>query len=523
MAIALTGALASACAQGARPAPDDRAEALYDLGRRHSTGRGVPQDLEEAARYYREAAELGHAGAQVDLGYAYETGAGVARSFEEAARWYERAAEQEDPIAQSNLAYLLDHGQGVAPDLPRAVALYQAAAEQGVAPAQTNLGRFYAIGRGVPQDPERAARWYERAAEQGEPAAQHNLARMLRDGEGVAQDFERALVLFRASAEQEHPPAFTGVASMYARGLGVAQDPEEAVRWYRRAAERGDGHGRLELAKAYAKGEGVLRNLERAEVLYRAVHAGDPVLTPYAAYGLGELNETERDRPSAARLWYREAAQAGLPEAQHRLASLLLLGRGGAPDSERARYWLKQAAAQGYEPSRRALARLDQVERSDLDWYFELGLAQRAEQAGDPEAAVARVRATRARLEAQGVHDWRLGTARAVLADLIERYPEVAEGENPETLYRQAIEGLADGPGYQQLRHASAARKLALLLESEGRHAEAKEWTHRSHAVLRDTLPPGHPLWDAGGPEAVLREGRALGELIASDLGLRAP
>ena len=66
-------------------------------------GRGVREDDEEAVRWYRRAAEQGHAPAQTNLGWMYENGRGVRRDRVEAVRWYRLAAEQGNADAQRAL------------------------------------------------------------------------------------------------------------------------------------------------------------------------------------------------------------------------------------------------------------------------------------------------------------------------------------------------------------------------------------------------------------------------------------
>ena len=53
-----------------------------------TTDEGVPQDDAEAVRWYRLAAEQGHAYAQYNLGVMYDTGEGVPQDDAEAVRWY---------------------------------------------------------------------------------------------------------------------------------------------------------------------------------------------------------------------------------------------------------------------------------------------------------------------------------------------------------------------------------------------------------------------------------------------------
>ena len=95
-------------------------------------GESVTRDDAETARWYRRAAEQGHAGAQFCLGFMYRHGKGVPQDDTEAARWYRRAAEQGDARAQVNLGDMYDAGQGVAQDDRQAFQWYRRASEQGI-------------------------------------------------------------------------------------------------------------------------------------------------------------------------------------------------------------------------------------------------------------------------------------------------------------------------------------------------------------------------------------------------------
>ena len=56
-------------------------------------------------KWYRKAAEQGHADAQNNLGLCYQYGKGVAKDYAEAVKWYRKAAEQGHARAQCNLGY----------------------------------------------------------------------------------------------------------------------------------------------------------------------------------------------------------------------------------------------------------------------------------------------------------------------------------------------------------------------------------------------------------------------------------
>ena len=65
-----------------------------NLGVMYSRGRGVRKDDSEAVRWYRRAAEQGHALGQFNLGNMYRDGRGVARDYQAAVTWFRRAADQ---------------------------------------------------------------------------------------------------------------------------------------------------------------------------------------------------------------------------------------------------------------------------------------------------------------------------------------------------------------------------------------------------------------------------------------------
>jgi len=69
-------------------------------------GSGVPEDDAEAVKWWKKAAEQGHALAQYDLGAMYAKGEGVPQDHKEAVKWYRKSAEQGYADAQSKYALL---------------------------------------------------------------------------------------------------------------------------------------------------------------------------------------------------------------------------------------------------------------------------------------------------------------------------------------------------------------------------------------------------------------------------------
>ena len=70
-------------------------------------------DYAMALKELRPLAEQGNATAQYNLAVMYDNGQGVPQNFNEAAKWYRKAAEQGEAKAQYNLAVMYAKGQGV--------------------------------------------------------------------------------------------------------------------------------------------------------------------------------------------------------------------------------------------------------------------------------------------------------------------------------------------------------------------------------------------------------------------------
>ncbi|MDE2730336.1 MAG: serine/threonine-protein kinase, partial [Bacteroidota bacterium] len=211
--------------------------AQLKLGEMYAEGRGVPQDNQEAVKWFRLSAEQGNAGGQFRLGEIYAEGRGVPQDNQEALKWFRLSAEQGNAVAQYSLGFMFANGLGVPQDNQEAVKWYRLSAEQGNAVAQFFLGEMYAEGRGVPYDHQEAVKWYQMAGEQDD--AQYFLGGMYAGGTAMPQE---AVKWYRLSAEQGNADAQFSLGGLYRNRNGgeVPQDNREAVKWYRLSAEQGN-------------------------------------------------------------------------------------------------------------------------------------------------------------------------------------------------------------------------------------------------------------------------------------------
>jgi localization factor PodJL len=148
----------------------------------------------------REAASGGDARAQYAIALRYAQGQGIPQNLNDAARWLERAASAGLAPAQYRLAAMYERGQGVSKDLGRARSWYQAAADKGNIKAMHNLA-VGASGRGGGQaDYVLAAKWYGEAAAYGLADSQFNLGILAEHGLGMTKTLTEAYKWFALAA-----------------------------------------------------------------------------------------------------------------------------------------------------------------------------------------------------------------------------------------------------------------------------------------------------------------------------------
>jgi TPR repeat protein len=81
--------------------------AQFCIGTLYDGGRGVAKDYAQAAKWFRKAADQGHAKAQYHLAVMYKFGDGVAQDNTTAVMWLRKTAEQGNAEAQEILSDML--------------------------------------------------------------------------------------------------------------------------------------------------------------------------------------------------------------------------------------------------------------------------------------------------------------------------------------------------------------------------------------------------------------------------------
>ena len=227
------------------------------------------------------------------------------------------------------LAEALRTGQGqVLGDAAEAQIWYQRSAAMGFGPAAAWLARAHGIGDGVPVDEAKARHWGKVAAElQPHPPLSHNLLR--HDAAPV--------------------DAFVQASAATLRRLETAADRVLVHRAGRWGLLLGGlflgGFGLFVLGAFFWTGSSGLHHMPLL------------MLSPLVLMLGWQAWQLRRDRPRSGRDRLLEAAEAGDPEACHRLGLAYRQGSPGRPlDDLSAAAWFRRAADQGHREAMRALS-----------------------------------------------------------------------------------------------------------------------------------------------------------------------
>ncbi len=282
----------------------------------------VKESQDETIARIRSEAQAGNAQSQFNLGRIYYTGYGVPLDLDEARKWFCEAAKQDHPIAKSQCAAMLYNGQGGPADRDQAMAYLQDSAAKGDPYGEALYG-FFTIaeatqaGAGDRPEPE-AIGYLEKAADQGEVVAQGTLGSIVYfyGTNGAAQDVPRAVGYLRQCSDQALPMCMGMMGMMYVSGQnGVTKDMTEGVRLLKAAAAGGQADAAGVLAMLMAGDAFGMRDDAQAfAYAQQAARGGDlqgqVLLAKLYYFGQG----TEKNLVESAR-WFTAAATKGDQES----------------------------------------------------------------------------------------------------------------------------------------------------------------------------------------------------------------
>jgi TPR repeat protein len=133
------------------------------------SGTGVERNETEAGKWLGKAVGRNYGPAQVRMAQLLLSG--KPPNAEEAAQWFKKAAEQEDVEGQYELGRCYQNGTGVEKDDWEAAAWYEKSARHGSMNGRVAYGKCLLEGIGVSPSKTLAKYWFQRAAQQGSKEA----------------------------------------------------------------------------------------------------------------------------------------------------------------------------------------------------------------------------------------------------------------------------------------------------------------------------------------------------------------
>jgi TPR repeat protein len=350
---------------------------------------GWSHDKTVAARYFKQAAEVGFQKAYSSLATCYDEGDGVSYDPAKAVELWNAAAVTGDPIAALNLAAHYHKGRGVPADPVRSINILRSAADGGSAFARWFLGVRYLQGAGCESNENEAKRqfelafnalekpalkggksaqyciglcylrgfgvqvnlpmaveWISKSAEQGLPFAQETLADCYIDGLGIPVDAKKAVELLRYAANAGVAQAKLGTTLL--SGVAGTVDHAEAFEWFRKSADRGNADGQYQLGRCFILANGVHENKpEGFGWIKRAAEQGHA----QAQHDVGQClldGIGVQSNPQAAIPWLEKSSDQNCPDGISRLANCYYSGAGITQDKQHAAALFRKAAEMGH-------------------------------------------------------------------------------------------------------------------------------------------------------------------------------
>lgn len=235
----------------------------FDDANTEDTDEEIDYDILSEAELI-DLANGGDVEAMMTLGFAYngEGREGFDFDFDEAAKWFKKAADKGSALGLTLYGECCYFGFGVRENAYRAVEYLQMALEEAPIPrAQNLLGFCYWLGKGVPADNEKAEELFRKAAEAGNNVAMFRLGCMYRDTYDYVSE---ALGWFEKAGEAGFSYAYTCIGEIYRDGEIVSRNYAKAYDYFKKAADDGEYEAQNYLGLMFLQGEHVQENDSKA-------------------------------------------------------------------------------------------------------------------------------------------------------------------------------------------------------------------------------------------------------------------
>jgi len=165
-----------------------------------------------------------------------------------------------------------------------------------------------------------------------------------------------------------HIQLLLGIA--YEHGTSVQRDDRAAAEWYTKALRSGDEMAAFQMLALAAShrvpDETDLNPLLIYFVRIATSRNGEARNNLGTLYLLGRIGKNDC---ATAALWFRKAADLGLPQGQFNLGNMYIHGRGVPQSQLEARQWYARAAMQGFAPAENEMGVTSADPTEAMKWY----------------------------------------------------------------------------------------------------------------------------------------------------------
>ena len=211
--------------------------------------------------------------------------------YNQAAEWFKKAAEKGCTRSLNNLGICYEFGHGVPKDLDQAFLFYKEASDKGYHEAKLNLACMYFNNGKETKNQDKfkdAAKLFRTLIMEDpqRPEPFFYLGQLHESGFGVTRDLKSAFQYYRKGAKLDHVESLVKCGDFLYSGRGmpsfniqqkpsICQDKDkiEALKCYKKAAEFGNVRGMNNCGLLYESGfEGSQPELEKAEAMFKQAH-----------------------------------------------------------------------------------------------------------------------------------------------------------------------------------------------------------------------------------------------------------
>ena len=374
---------------------------LFLIAQMYEIGDGIEQNIQEAERLYKEAAQKNHIESQWRLGLIYFLGFDMPFDLHKKLLWWRKASELGCPKATYHLGfYFKDEtdfdgyveksgelgykdGQFMLASINRlvyqnfseSIRWYQKAAEQGVFHSMFMLASFYHKGvGGFGKNLEKACNWYQRSADFGRSDAYFHLGSVFyNEKKDLRQHVQKALYYFIKGDEDGDDQCQLTLGNFYFHGgEGVEKSQSKAAFYWEKSAKAGNAEAQFMLALHHldclcCNDKDFIDPIKYIYWMKRAAEQGHAE----AQYLLGGYYFEEKDFINAVDC-FQKSAEQGDARAQNDLGVCFHHEKGVLQDMTTAAEWYQKSAKQGIKE---AFDNLDSMAETERDSFAALILA----------------------------------------------------------------------------------------------------------------------------------------------------